>query len=260
MPTQPANSVKHPTSKRLNRQIRMYALAASAAGVGVLAVSQPAQSELVITKKAIPIPVSPESMHHDVGISMANDGINNFSFALKSYQNSVRSDRALEVWGVGNRDGVMVVDFFSANAMALSRGAKIGPSANFLSLSGYADLVERTENGKYGTYSRGYWGGNEKNRYVGVRFLINGQTHYGWIRLTVTTDPNRHHPSMSAEITAYAYETVPNKPVKAGTATLAATDVQSAKNTQHVGPSLGMLAAGAEGMPLWRREGVPAFQ
>ena len=254
MSTRPADSVEKLTSKRFNRQIRLYALAASAAGVGVLALAQPAQSELVITKKSIPIPVSPENMRGDVGISMTNNGINNFSFALASYLNSVRSDRALEVWGVGNRDGVMVVDTFYAKAMALPRGAKIGPSANFLSLSGYADLVERTENGKYGTYSRGYWGGNGKNRYIGVRFQISGETHYGWIRLTVTTDPNRHHPSMSAEITAYAYETVPNKPIKAGTATTAAVDVQGAKNVQHVGPSLGMLAGGADALPMWRRE------
>lgn len=93
-----------------------------------------------------------------------------------------------------------------------------------------------------------------KNRYIGVRFQISGETHYGWIRLTVTTDPNRHHPSMSAEISAYAYETVPNKPIKAGTATTAAVDVQGAKNVQHVGPSLGMLAGSADALPMWRRE------
>jgi len=244
------DSVEKSTPKKLNRQIRLYALAASAAGVGVLALAQPAQGELAITKKAIPIPVSPEITPHGVGISMTNNGINNFSFALVSYLNSVRSDRAAEVWGVGSRDGVMVVDTFAAKAMALPRGAKIGPSANFLSLSGYADLVERTENGKYGTYSVGYWGGNAKNRYIGVRFQISGETHYGWIRLTVTTDPNRHHPSMSAEITAYAYETVPNKPIKAGTAATAA--LQSPPH--QAGPSLGMLGLGAEGMPLWRRE------
>lgn len=78
------DSVEKSTPKKLNRQIRLYALAASAAGVGVLALAQPAQGELVITKKAIPIPVSPESTPHDVGISMTNDGINNFSFALVS--------------------------------------------------------------------------------------------------------------------------------------------------------------------------------
>lgn len=68
----------------------------------------------------------------------------------------------------------------------------------------------------------------------------------------MTTDPNRHHPSMSAEITAYAYETVPNKAIKAGTAATATAVLQSPPH--QTGPSLGMLAAGAEGMPLWRRE------
>lgn len=254
MSTHPADSVEKLTFKKLNRQIRLYALAASAASVGVLALASPAEGEVVITRKTIPIPVSPDGMRQDVGISMTNTGINNFSFALTSFVNSVRSGRFLEVWGVGNRDGVMVEDTFSAKALALSRGMKIGPSVNFLSLSGYGDLVEATENGKYGTYSRGYWGGNPKNDYVGVRFQISGQTHYGWIRLTVTTNPHRHGPSMTAEVTAYAYETVPNKPLKAGTAVTATADDQGAENTQHVGLSLGMLAAGAEAMPLWRRE------
>ena len=61
----------------------------------------------------------------------------------------------------------------------------------------------------------GPWGGNPKNRYLGVRFRIDGQIHYGWVRLTVLTQPTG---TWSATITAYAYETVPNKAIKAGTA------------------------------------------
>ena len=136
MSIHPADSVEKPISKRLKRQISFYSLAASAAGVGVLALVQPAQSEVVITKKTIPIPVSPESMRQDVGISMTNDGINNFSFALTSFANGFEAGRFLEMWGVATPDGVMVVDTFYPKAMALSRGAKIGPSANFLSLAG----------------------------------------------------------------------------------------------------------------------------
>jgi hypothetical protein len=214
-------------------------------------------NEVVITKKTIPIPVSPEGMRQDVGISMTHDGINNFSFALTSFTGSIRFGRSLEMWGVGSRDGFKVEGNFYDIAMPLSRGAKIGPSTDFQSVAGYPAFVESTENGKYGTYSRGPWGGNHKNYYLGVRFQISGQTHYGWIRFTVTTDPHRHEPSMTAEITASAYETAPNEPIKAGTAsgTAAAADVQAPEKVENAGrPSLGMLAAGAEAMPLWRRE------
>jgi len=47
---------------------------------------------------------------------------------------------------------------------------------------------------------------------------------------------------------------VANKAIKAGTAATAEAEI-SAENTQkQVGPSLGMLASGSEGMRLWRRE------
>ena len=97
------------------------------------------------------------------------------------------------------------------------RGAKIGPSANFVSF--YASRSHRGQlhysSTTGGRHLFGKWGGNPKNRYVGVRFSIKGETHYGWIRLSVNTEIPLH---MSATITAYAYETVPNKRILAGTA------------------------------------------
>ena len=91
----------------------------------------------------------------------------------------------------------------------------------------------------------GRWGNDPQNRYLGVKFLINGQTHFGWVRLTVKSDKLL---SITATITGYAYETVPNKPIFAGTAagTAAATVAKSAATEAQVsrpsGPSLGMLA------------------
>ena len=58
MSTHPT-AVDKPISKGLNRQISLYSLAATAAGVGVLALAQPAQSEVVITKK----------IHSDPGVA-----------------------------------------------------------------------------------------------------------------------------------------------------------------------------------------------
>jgi hypothetical protein len=114
----------------------------------------------------------------------------------------------------------------------------------------------------------GKWGGNLRDRYLGVRFLIDGKTHYGWIRLTVTA-PSAAGQFMSAMITGYAYETVPNKPISAGTAgTASATAVKVVskptaqasvpKRVQNQGgPALGMLALGAEALPIWRLEETP---
>lgn len=257
MSTQSTDSTKKPTSKRLNRQITLYSLAASAAGVSVLALAQPAQSEVVITKKTLPIPPSTF-----VGISFTNDGINDFSFFLSATFSSVSTmldGYNLSMRSLKNGKGVVGThpsQSVHPNVSALMRGAKIGPSANFVSsvIGDFGVTVERsfTPHGGGTKQFVGKWGGNPKNRYVGVRFLINGETHYGWVRLTVTTQPKKF---ISATITAYAYETVANKPIAAGTAQTPTAELQVPENIQNqAGPSLGMLALGADGLPRWRRE------
>ena len=77
------------------------------------------------------------------------------------------------------------------------RGAKIGPGGPFIrTYVGYGIPIEQsvlcTQNcGIESGYSfdqvlAGKWGGGHPNRFIGVKFKINGQTHFGWVRLTVT--------------------------------------------------------------------------
>jgi hypothetical protein len=57
-------------------------------------------------------------------------------------------------------------------------------------------------------------------------------------------------------LTGYAYETIPNKPLKAGQTSEAAADAVERPETfdnSAQGPSLGMLAYGAQTMDIWRR-------
>ena len=249
-------------SPSLDQQMKLYTVAALAAGVGVLALAQPAESEVVVTKKTIPIPVSQfDGPQNLVPISLNNNGINDFSFSLYSfaYHSAFRELRIFPVEG-----GAVVSKVKTAGetplALALVRGAKIGPSAHFSSdnnteIEGSHANFGYTRSGKsyYNKTSAGYWGGNAKNRYIGVKFLINGQTHYGWVRLTVTIGP---HTPIAATITAYAYETVANKVIKAGTLTSASSTAAKADvgATRSSNASLGMLALGSDGLPLWRRE------
>jgi hypothetical protein len=222
----------------------------------MLALAQPAEGEVVVTKKTIPIPFVPFGSKENVEISMANNGIENFAFQLYSDTDGI-SDRGLNAWGESRPDGVVCGGDFYAKALALPRGAKIGPNDNCFSNDDV--LIEATESGNSSRYSRGYWGVKVKDHYLGVRFPINGETHYGWIRLTVTIDLKPHGPFMSAKITAYAYETEANTPILAGTTEDAAAEIQLPESIQkQSGPSLGMLAAGADGLPLWRREALPS--
>jgi hypothetical protein len=204
-------------------------------------------------------------MPHPVKISMANNGIDNFSFSLINFPpnlGNTYSIRDLILDGASsNANPVAACCSLHTYTPPLPRGAKIGPSAGF---AGPFAALEVTYAGQTFRVPRGYWGGNLKDRYVGVRFLIGGQTHYGWIRLTVTTSTDPQGPAMSAKITGYAYETVANKAIKAGTTATAtsaaeksAAEVQAPKNIPNQsGPSLGMLAAGADALPMWRREEI----
>jgi len=242
-------------SNRIDQQMKFYSAAAVAAGVSMLALGQPAQGEVVVTKKTIPIPVSSYFFPppKPVLLDLNHDGVNDFSFSLYSFAyHSFDIDLT-----VRPLDGGAVVGAANAEdgfyASALAHGAKIGPSAHFSS-KGDAD-IERAHgfnaSSKYSRHLYGDWGNNPVNRYVGVKFLIKGETHYGWVRLTVKTEPK----GFSATITEYAYETVANKKISAGSTSTSASENQAQNEAeQRIRPSLGMLARGADGLALWRRD------
>lgn len=97
----------------------------------------------------------------------------------------------------------------------------------------------------------GAWGDNPQNRFLGVKFLIDGETHYGWVRMKVT-------PHTNVEIESYAYETVADKPICAREVLPCPAPDGGKETGQNLsnGPSLGMLALGADGLDLWRREAL----
>ena len=248
-----ANRKSGELSKATDRRLKTYAMAAMAAGVGAMALAQAAEGEVVITKKKIPIPVSSYFFPppHPVYISLNNNGVNDFSFSLYSFNYHSRDMdlgvRPLEGGAVLGKEQAGVNGFSHFYASMLKRGAKIGPSAHFSSAGN--PIVERQlhwANSSSQTFNRTYgnWGGNPSNTYLGVRFLIDGETHYGWVRLAVGTSPLY---GISATITAYAYETEANKKILAGV-----PEGGSAEVVNRTGPSLGALAAGAEGLPRWR--------
>lgn len=257
------------SSNNLNRQIAQYSLTAAMAGVGMLALVAPAAGEVVVTRKMIPLPVGTVAHPDPVGISLSNNGVNDISLQLNSL--SGRPGRAIWMSNANKNDGVLMGGTWDAYAVALNRGAKIGPvpfgqEPFFL----YAGLIEASASSENTPkYCKGYWGSNlerqffgcgePKNKYLGVSFQRNGQTHYGWIRLTVTTTFDPNGPRMTATVTGYAYETVANKPILAGTAGTAAAEVGAPREIQsRNGASLGMLALGADALPMWRREETSA--
>jgi hypothetical protein len=231
-----------------DRQVSLYSLAAAAAGVSVLALAPPAEGKVVVTTKTIHL-----AFNQQVSLDLNHDGITDVQFDLRYFPEGCGAAGSLTVT-VPAGNGVIGGTAYRGYVSALVRGARIGPD-KFIPSAGHA-IVEFSNieycSGSAARSSVGKWGGNPPNRYVGVKFLIHGTTHYGWIRMSVDFRPIRGK-LPSATITAYGYETVADKPIKAGSAptAVASASFEVMKSGQ---PSLGMLALGADGLAIWRRK------
>ncbi len=85
-----------------------------------------------------------------------------------------------------------------------------------------------------------------KAGYLGVRFKIHNELHYGWIRLCIKTHVEEgENNTFTATLDGYAYETIPNKSIIAG-------ETKGADDLVRDPGSLGALAAGAPAMSASR--------
>jgi len=255
--------MKHTTGKRsglsesLHRQLNAYALAASAAGVGMVASVQPAEAKIVYTPAhTVLIGVTNLDLNHDK--------INDFAFTFFSYHNSNTSFGGFRVGRARGAPGNQVRGIQTnrggseSYASALRAGALIGPKGAFAHESRYAIMVDEVYHSINHTSTfRGPWangGKGVKNRYLGLKFFIKGKVHFGWARVTITLGKF----NVSGLLTGYAYETIAGKAIIAGAIKGPDDDAQPApaKDTSPTPEpaTLGMLALGAPGLSIWRRD------
>ena len=256
-------------SKSLNQELSSYALAAEAAGLGLLALAQPAEAKIIYTPAHVQV-------NGIVPIDLNHDGINDFFLfnygfhtssgggallvCLNPFNNGSRTVCASSSFGTNALNAFRVVE-----SMGNEWGAAVKPGAKIIGgdrfRSGHsADLGQVTF--PTSSHQKPVWGGpwmnggkGVKNRYVGIKFQIKGRFHFGWARVTVTTQGN----SFTARLTGYAYETIPNKGIVAGkTKGPEKIDSQPASATLsqpiRARATLGTLALGAPGLSIWRRE------
>jgi len=247
------------------QRLNAYALAAGAAGVGIFAAS-PAQAKVVYTPVSVTVSLS-NTLVYD--LNPANAAVEpfqlvaNFTSPASLYWNVIsfnpKTSGARFVQGPGTNWSIA----------PLPKGSPIGPGRKFGGSRGFVDTF-----GPYG-------GGTFKNHdgfkfgqtvYIGFKFQISGQTHYGWARVKVTFDQNKLKDRLTCHLTGYAYETTPNMSIKAGQ-TSGPTTVENSALPQAASPtsdakadssnaraaaapyqSLGLLALGVEGIPAWRRQ------
>lgn len=216
----------------LNRRLNHYALAASAAGVGLLATAQPALADIVFT----PANVNVTAPGGTYNLDLNNDGIPDF--VLHGYGDGIyNAFIAIDVAGAGAaiqsaKTCVGTLGTYCSYAAALNQGDTI--PGKRMAIDGVT--IERANQAGNSFTYRGFWH-NVKNHFLGFKFRINGQTHYGWARLSVRTAGA----SVTAHISGYAYETVANQSIRAGQRT-GTGDVSTSEDRG----SLGALARGAQ--------------
>jgi hypothetical protein len=188
-----------PLLTALERHLNMYALAASAAGVSLLALAQSAEARIVYTKTYQHLPVNKAFL-----LDLNHDGIADFKLSYGVYKGwnlrvSRFRNRLNEVWGAPSTGNYVSALPSGVRIRADKRFGTDSFMAGCPSASGYSCKV-----------GIGLWY-NVKNRYLGLKFVIKGKFHYGWARLSVGT---KRHPN--PVLTGYAYETIPNKAIITG--------------------------------------------
>lgn len=248
-----AKSVPPSPGENIDQRIGFYCAAATAAGVSLLALAAPAQGSVVVHQVNVSVTeLSPAF------IDLNADGKNDFELFISrgGYDHSFYRTLALVPLtggkAVGGARGPL-----GPYGSALASGANIGPSAHFSSSIGRGRVTVERTNGSVSGSSRytpyGQWGVAGTTHFLGVKFLISGAYHYGWIKMSVSRNS-----SFQAVISEYAYETVAGQKIAAGATSASIAQAKPSREgvarLKRRGPSLGMLAAGSEALSIWRRD------
>jgi hypothetical protein len=236
------------------RQLKSYALAAAAAGVGILA-SQSSEAEIVYTKAHRQI--APKTT---LKLDLNHDGIADFSLKDTYSASSGGTVGRLSALPIGQRNQIWghTIGSRAAYASALFAGARVGPKGEFLPGAGMMAATSLSGGLRppgLGTCT-GPWA-NVTRRYLGLKFVITGKVHFGWARLNVTCSTRS---SVTALLTGYAYETVPNRSIVTGREK-GSEDVDISQRSRTFPAkttlqpvSLGRLAQGVTGVTVWREK------
>ena len=232
MPQNPKNRAQS-FSTNVERLVQSYVLATTAAGCGVLAFSSIADAKVIYTPSNIPITENGGLIPLDLN----NDGTVDFQFSNFSYSTHGNGNFWLkimpgqasnEIWSFQSKGHLC--------AAALPVRRYVGPKGKFkVDLASGLFLANAGHNTQSGTYF-GPWSKIE-TAYLGLKFVIQGQIHYGWARIKFPAPGDWLSPTLSG----YAYESIPNKPLKTGQKKGLAADMVS------VVPQSGTLGALARG-------------
>jgi hypothetical protein len=260
----------------LDKSLLGYATAAVAAGVGVLALTHPAEAKIHYTPSNIPIP-----FNTTVQLDLNHDGIPDFTVTNFSNTSAIRGGihRGVRPRGHALRrpptgDGVRPPASFGQFGLTVAPaqpGNGIGAITSFIGgqwaaelqpdrfISSFRVFADSKVGMDFWAFSRtisgtvqGPWQDN-KGGFLALKFVVSGKTYFGWAHISTPAG----FPFETPAITGYAFEDEPNTGLLTGDrgpvensapsnpAALPASEPQPA--------TLGALALGARGLALWRR-------
>jgi hypothetical protein len=131
-------------------------------------------------------------------LDVNNDAINDFSF--NGWMGYYGAYGSLYMNGIGSNSWVAPYSGGDPSILSSSNMVSAGQSFG----GGFGSFFWSS----YG-YCYGNWCGGQTDKYIGLRFNIGGNTHYGWVRVDIG-------PGFTFTIKDYAYEDTPNTPIMAG--------------------------------------------
>jgi hypothetical protein len=222
-------------SKNFDRQLAAYAMAAGAAGVGLLAATPAAEAQIVYT------PTNIVFENGTVFIDINHDGVTDFALSIYNFLSNAQR---LRVRGLA-QNGVFCSGSSGYPPLALRAGYRIGANGRYGTFDRVATPAVNVVDEPPETYVGGPFA-NAGDRFLGLKFVLDGETHYGWALLRVGAGIVGKHPVIHATLLGYAYNTEVGKPIDAG-------QRGPAGNASEAVPEAGSLGMLALGWPAWRR-------
>ena len=188
------------------KRIKKYSLVTS----GIIALANTANAQIVHTD------IEPDftglvTDWESYSLDIDNDGVRDFDIYASHFSvtsSHSYSSRYLKVNGQLNE---ILCETFNniGDPKAIDLSANISNSLNSFSNNADWEGGNQTMAWTWNDFSGGDFRG-ETDKYLGVRFKIEGEWHYGWVRIDVDYDVN------TFVIKEYAYESTPNTPINAG--------------------------------------------
>jgi hypothetical protein len=245
----------------VNQRLGAYALAAGTAGVSLLALTPSSEAKVVYTPANLTI-----ARHGRIYLDVNQDGLVDFVILELPGNLPFRTSQFLGVTGKADNQVNCVTSFCGSypSAGVLQTGSQIESHERRHGWINPANMAVEVFSKNGPPYYGEAWA--NVGGYLGLKFVIKGEIHFGWARLEVSFNGGpRKDRTWVTTLTGFAYETVAGKSIAAGQTSGSddAEDKSDASYKPETDPAvpqeglsrsaaLGTLALGSDGIALWR--------